>query len=167
MPHLGFFLLFEQQHNLTLVCVKSSLVDTMSNELSVKITIAFQKEKELVKLILDKCLDEHHGSLHVEVVLDGKLHGPSNSRTKIEMDLSFFFCKTLFLPVQKVLFLSQLLLSLLFNNMCEEQHFLLALYSRRYLVFHSIMQNSGFTTIKFQSVLQVVLIWQGPTHLFT
>lgn len=93
MPHLGFFLLFKQQHNLTLVCVKSSLVDTMSNELSVKITIAFQKEKELVKLILDKCLDEHHGSLHVEVVLDGKLHGPSNSRTKIEMDLSFFFAK--------------------------------------------------------------------------
>jgi len=59
----------------------------MSNELSVKIRIAFWKEKKCVKLISDKCLDEDHGSLHVEAALDGKLHGSSNSRTKMEMNL--------------------------------------------------------------------------------
>lgn len=69
------------------MCVKSSLVDALSNELSVKIRVAFWRGKEIVKLISDKCLDEDHDSLHVKAVLDSKLHGPSNSRTKMEMNL--------------------------------------------------------------------------------
>lgn len=128
MPHLGFFLLFKQQHNLALVCVKSSLVDTMGNELSVKIRIAFQKEKELVQLISDKCLDEHHGSLHVEVVLDGKLRGPSNSRTKIEMDLSFFLQNTLPSSTKSIIFI---LITTIFVNLitCVKKNISFQIYT--------------------------------------
>jgi len=69
------------------MCVKSSLVDAVSNELSVNIRTAFWNEEEVVKLISDKCQDENHGCLHVKAVLDGKLHGPSNSRTKMGMNV--------------------------------------------------------------------------------
>lgn len=71
------------------MCVKSSLVDALSNELSVKISVAFWRGREIVKLISDKCMDDDRDSLHVKAVLDVKLHGPSDSRTKMEMNLKF------------------------------------------------------------------------------
>lgn len=82
MPRLGSSPVFEEQHNLTFVCVKSSPAATVSNELSVEIGMVSRGGEGLVTLLLTSAW---LGWWHFRV--GAKPPGPPTSSTTLERNL--------------------------------------------------------------------------------